>query len=159
MPNSLYQSLISRLTDLRKYHTRYQLFLGIILILAILCASLLFAFLFNTLATLSVPVRVFLSGLFLLTLSGSIFFFILRPLLLKPTLEKLALKVEEKYPHLQDRLISALQLQKQFQANPEGYSLDMIEAVGYQADKISRDLDFKAVVDKRNLRKISGNKI
>src|SRR4030067_746710 len=153
MPNSLYQSLISRLTDLRKYHTRYQLILGIILLLAILSSSLLFAFVFNTLATLSVPVRVFLLGLFLLTLSGSIFFFILRPLILKPTLEKLALKVEERYPHLQDRLISALQLQKQFQANPEGYSLDMIEAVGYQADKISRDLDFKAVVDKRNLRK------
>ncbi len=31
--------------------------------------------------------------------------------------------------------------------------MDMIEAVGYQADKISKDLDFKAVVDKRNLRK------
>ncbi len=153
MPNTLYQSLIDRLTDLRKYHTRYQITLGIILVLAILCASILFAFLFNTLATLSVPVRVFLSSLFLLTLSGSIFFFILRPLLLKPTLENLALKVEEKYPRLQDRLISALQLQRQFQANPEGYSLDMIEAVGYQADKISKDLEFKAVVDKRNLRK------
>ena len=61
--------------------------------------------------------------------------------------------MEEKYPHLQDRLISSLQLQRQFQANPEGYSLDMIEAVSFQADKISRDLDFKAVVDKRNLRK------
>lgn len=153
MPNSLYQSLISRLTDLRKYHTRYQLFLGIILVLAILSASLLFGFFFNTIATLSVPVRVFLSGLFLLTISGSIFFFIIRPILLQPSLEKLALKVEEKYPHLQDRLISTLQLQRQFQANPEGYSLDMIEAVGFQADKISRDLDFKAVVDKRNLRK------
>lgn len=153
MPNTLYQSLLSRLTDLRKYHTRYQLFLGIILVLAILSASLLFAFVFNTLATLSVPVRVFLSGLFLLTLSGSIFFFIIRPLLSKPSLETLALKVETQYPHLQDRLISALQLQRQFQANPEGYSLDMIEAVSYQADKISRDLDFKAVVDKRNLRK------
>ena len=151
MPNTLYRSLLSRLTDLRKYHTRYQLFLGIILVLAILSASGLFAFFFNTLATLSVPIRVFLSGLFLLTISGSIFFFIIRPLLLQPSLEKLALKVEEKYPHLQDRLISALQLQRQFEANPEGYSLDMIEAVSYQADKISRDLDFKAVVDQRNL--------
>ena len=113
MPDTLYQSLISRLTDLRKYHTRYQITLGIILVLAILSASLLFAFLFNTIATLSVPIRVFLLGLFLLALSGSVFFFILRPLLLKPTLEKLALKVEERYPHLQDRLISALQLQRQ----------------------------------------------
>jgi hypothetical protein len=98
--------------------------------------------------------RVGLLGVFFLALSTGLAYSVIRPLLYRPTLVNLALRVEERFPLLSDRLISALQLQKQFVSNPEGYSLEMIDAVVYQAEKLSADLDFKSMVDKRNLRKL-----
>lgn len=116
-------------------------------------AGLLLASLVSSVWALPAFLRVALLGLFSLLLSATVAYFVLRPLLYRPSLEKLALKVEERFPQLSDRLISALQLQRQFVSNPEGYSLEMIDAVVYQADKLSENLDFKSVVDKKNLRK------
>ena len=153
MSNGALQRLISRLTSLRGYHTRYQVTLGLLLILGVVMAGLLLASLVSSVWALPAFLRVALLGLFSLLLSATVAYFVLRPLLYRLSLEKLALKVEERFPLLSDRLISALQLQKQFVSNPEGYSLEMIDAVVYQADQLSENLDFKSVVDKRNLRK------
>lgn len=147
------ESIVSRLTSLRSYYTRYQVITGLLLTFGIIIAGLLFASLLSSVWALPSFMRLGLLGLFPLVLTTCLAYFVIRPLLYRPSLEKLALKVEEHYPQLSDRLISALQLQKQFVSNPEGYSLEMIEAVVYQAEKLSSDLDFKSVVDKRNLRK------
>jgi hypothetical protein len=93
-------------------------------------------------------------GIFFLTLSIVFSYFLLRPLFFKPTLEDLAIKIEDEFPQLKNHLIASLQLYDKLKSNPLGYSTDMIEAVIEQADKISSDLDFKKIVDKTPLRKI-----
>jgi hypothetical protein len=153
MTDGALQRLVSRLASLRGYHTRFQVTLGLLLTLGVVMAGLLLASLVSSVWALPAFLRVALVGLFSLLLSATVAYFVLRPLFYRPSLEKLALKVEEHFPQLSDRLISALQLQRQFVSNPEGYSLEMIDAVVYQADKLSSVLDFKSVVDKRNLRK------
>ena len=147
------QSIISRLTSLRGYHTRFKVFLGLLLSLGLVLAGLFLASLLASVWVVPASVRVTLLGIFALIFSVSLAYFVIRPLLYRSSLENLALRVEERFPLLSDRLISALQLQKQFTSNPEGYSLEMIDAVVYQADRLSENLDFKSVVDKRNLRK------
>ncbi|OGC78488.1 MAG: hypothetical protein A2Z27_02760 [candidate division Zixibacteria bacterium RBG_16_50_21] len=154
MTGGALQRLISRLTDLRAYHTRFQVILGFLFTAGIAIAGLLFASLISSIWTLPAFLRVGLLGIFLLALSAALAYFAIRPLLYRSSLENLALRVEEHFPQLSDRLISALQLQKQYVSNPEGYSLEMIDAVVYQAEKLSADLDFKSVVDKKNLRKL-----
>ncbi|MDH4223510.1 MAG: hypothetical protein OEV55_08230 [candidate division Zixibacteria bacterium] len=73
----------------------------------------------------------------------------------KPTLESLAIKVEAEYPELKNRLIGALQLYRNLGKNPEGYSIQMIEKIIEQADYVSREINFKEVIDKKPLGKIS----
>ncbi len=153
MPDGALQRLLSRLSSLRSYHTRYQVILGLLLCSGLVLSGLLLASLLSSVWVVPAEVRVASLGIFGLILSVSLAYFVFRPLIYRPSFEQLALRVEERFPQLSDRLISALQLQKQFVSNPEGYSLEMIDAVVYQADQLSENLDFKSVVDKRNLRK------
>src|SRR3989304_2642637 len=146
MPDGALQRLISRLSSLRSYHTRYQVILGFLLSLGLVLAGLFLASLLASIWVVPASVRVTLLGIFALIFSVSLACFVLRPLFYRSSLENLALRVEERFPLLSDRLISALQLQKQFTSNPEGYSLEMIDAVVYQADRLSENLDFKSVV-------------
>jgi hypothetical protein len=104
---------------------------------------------------LPVFVRVALSGIFLVALSLVVSFYFLRPLLYKPSLEDLAIKLEAKFPQLKNRLIGTLQLYRNLERNPEGYSVQMIEKIIEQADTVSSKLKFKEVVDKKPLNKIS----
>ncbi|MCJ7498613.1 MAG: hypothetical protein MUO78_10860, partial [candidate division Zixibacteria bacterium] len=157
MQPASYLNLITRLNSLRGYYTRTRLFYGVFIIISVILAYLILSFILSTLSGFILPVfiRVSLSGIFLLALSVAFSYFFLRPIFYKPSLEELAVKIEGKYPQLNNRLIGALQLYRNLEKNPEGYSVQMIEKIIEQADVISTELNFKQVVDKKPLHKIS----
>ncbi len=155
MKSSSYFNLITRLNSLRSYYTRTRLFYGFLIILSVIFVYLLFSFILSYLSGFILPVfvRVALLGISLLALSIAFSYYFLRPIFYKPTLEDLAVKIETQFPELKDRLIGALQLYRNLERNPEGYSVQMIEAIIEQADTVSREMNFKSVVDKSPLRK------
>lgn len=157
MQRSSYLNLITRLNSLRSYYTHTRLFYGLFLILTLILTWLLFSFILSFLSGFILPVfiRVALWGIFFLALSFTFSYFFLRPFIYKPSLEDLAVKVEAQYPELKNRLIGALQLYRHLEVNPEGYSVQMIEKIIEQADEVSRDMNFREVVDKKPLGKIS----
>ncbi|MDP2960424.1 MAG: hypothetical protein Q8N71_03280, partial [candidate division Zixibacteria bacterium] len=142
---------------LRAYYTRTCLFYGLFIVISVILVYLLLSCILSTLSGFILPVfiRASFSGIFFLALSVTFSYFFLRPLFYKPSFEELAIKIEGKYPQLNNRLIGALQLYRNLEKNPEGYSTQMIEKIIEQADTISQELNFKQVVDKKPLRKIS----
>jgi hypothetical protein len=64
---------------------------------------------------------------------------------------KLALWVEDKLPHLEHRLISAVQL-NQRGANLEGMSIELVKVVTLEAEKEARKAGFAQLADHRRLR-------
>ncbi len=153
MSQNSFSSLISRLSYLRNYYTRNQLLYGILLVGAFVLALSLLGFLMGSFFTLPTIVRIIYLGIFFLVLAVGLSWFCIRVLVHKPSFDSLSLKIEEKYPQLQNRLIGSLQLYDKLKKNPFGYSTDMIEAVIQEADEISQDLNFKEVVNKKSLRK------
>jgi hypothetical protein len=157
MQPASYLNSITRLNSLKAYYTWTRLFYGVFIIISVILAYLILSFILSTLSGFILPVfiRVSLSGIFFLALSVVFSYFFLRPIFYKPSLEELAVKIEGRFPQLNNRLIGALQLYRNLEKNPEGYSVQMIEKVIEQADVVSTELNFKEVVDKKPLRKIS----
>jgi hypothetical protein len=101
----------------------------------------------NSLFVFPVAVRVGYLGMSALILVTIFSHLCVRPLVHKPSLEDLALKVEDRFPQLANRLIAALQLSRNLRENPEGYSTDMILAVIGQADSVSAHLDLREIIE------------
>ncbi|KPL00249.1 MAG: hypothetical protein AMJ90_08630 [candidate division Zixibacteria bacterium SM23_73_2] len=152
---SNYHNTIKRLKDLRNSYIQTKLVFGILLLLSSVFALWIFAFILNSIFVLPTFIRLIYLGFFFLVISVLISYFFLRILIFKPPLESLAIKVEEEFPQLKNRLISSLQLYTAISKNPFGYSIDMIKAVIKQADEFSSKSDLKKVVDKNPLKKIS----
>jgi len=70
-----------------------------------------------------------------------------RYILFPPSPEKLALVVEAVHPHLKNRLIASLQLQRYLTSNPEGYSSELVGRTVEEADRLSGEIDLAACVD------------
>lgn len=68
--------------------------------------------------------------------------------------ENLALLVESRNKVLQDRLISALQFTGKKELTDRGVSNALVEKVTEQANSMVEGLDFKAVIEKQNLKKM-----
>ncbi len=148
-----YSNLITRLSAFRSYHTRNQLLYGVFLVLSGVLTLAILGFLMGSIFVLPPVVRIIYLGFFFLALSVGLSWFCIRVLVYRLSFESLAVRIEQKYPLLKNRLIASLQLYDKLKKNPFGYSTDMIEAVIQQADEISKDLDFKKVVDKKPLKK------
>jgi len=86
----------------------------------------------------------------LLTLAGliSTYFFWKLALsrLFTGSVEKIALRLEKKFPELKGRLIAALQFSREAERDHRSYSHDLIEATLVQAADKAAPLDFKTVV-------------
>jgi hypothetical protein len=108
----------------------------------------------NSLWVFPVAARVAYLGMSALILVIIFSHLCVRPLVHRPSLEDLALKVEDRFPQLANRLIGALQLSRNLRDNPEGYSTDMILAVIGQADSVSADLDLKEIIETGPMKKI-----
>jgi hypothetical protein len=149
-----YQTLLNRLGFLKSAYTRNRIFYGILLFL---CFALVIAFLglwANSIFLFPVVARVAYLGSAALLLVVLFSYFCIRPMVYKSSLEELALKVEDRFPELQNRLIAALQLSRHLKENPEGYSTDLIEEVIHQADSVSSRLDLKQIMDKTPIRRM-----
>ncbi len=148
-------SLFQSLKNLKNYYTKNQVFFGVLKVLGVALGGFLAIFLLGLVFGHPVYFRVALLGILALALSVSFSFWVLRPVFYKPSLESIALKLEEEYPQLQDRLIATLQLQKDYESNPFGYSKAMMEQVFSQAEKMLSEIDTKAIVDKTPLKKFA----
>jgi hypothetical protein len=151
---SSYSTLINRLKALRSVYTKNRTLWGILITLSLALGFTLFALWLNSVFVFPVEARVGYMGLSSLVLVISISYFCLRPILYKPNLETVALKLEEKFPELNNRLIAALQLAENLEENPEGYSTEMIEAVIEQADLTTQKLDLQRIIDRNPIKRI-----
>ena len=150
---SSYRTLIDRLKVLRSVYARNKATWGILITVSL---ALGFAFLglwLNSIFVFPVEARVGYLGLASLVLVIAFSYFFLRPILYKPSLESLALRLEEKFPELNNRLIAALQLAKNLETNPEHYSTDMIEAVIEQADVTAQKLNLQKIIDRNPIKR------
>ena len=151
---SSYTTLTNRLKALGSIYTKNKATWGILTTLSL---ALGFAFLglwLNSIFVFPVEARISYIGVASLILVIFISYLCLRPILYKPSLESLALKLEEKFPELNNRLIAALQLSKNLEKNPEGYSTEMIEAVIEQADTTTQKLNLQEIIDRNPIKKM-----
>jgi hypothetical protein len=148
-------TLLQNLFSLRSDFAKNKAFWGFWVVLALGLGLGFLGIWVNSLFVFPIILRIAFLGIYFLLIISLFSFLVLRNLIHKPSLENLAKKLEQKFPQLENRLIAALQLQKHFKANPEGYSLDMIEAVIAQAERICSQLELNAIIDKGPLRKIS----
>jgi hypothetical protein len=149
-----YSALVNRLKALRSVYAKNKATWGILITFSF---ALGFAFLglwLNSLFVFPVEARVGYLGIASLVLVTIISYFFLRPILYKPSLESLALRLEEKFPELNNQLIAALQLAKNLEENPEHYSTDMIEAVIEQADSTAQKLNLQEIIDRSPIKKM-----
>jgi hypothetical protein len=151
---SSYTALSNRLKVLRSVYAKNKATWGILITFSL---ALGFGFLglwLNSIFVFPVEVRVGYIGVASLVLVIAISYFFLRPILYEPSLESLALRLEEKFPELNNRLIAALQLAKNLKKNPEHYSTDMIEAVIEQADATAQKLNLQEIIDRSPIKKM-----
>jgi hypothetical protein len=142
-----YSTLLDRLKLLRRSYVRHKSLQGILIFISLALGLGFLGLWMNSVFVFPVAVRVSYLGFSTLLLVVLFSYLCLRPLVHQPNLEDLALRVEERFPELEDRLIAALQLAKNLQANPEGYSTDMIQAVIKQADSVSAGLNLRQIID------------
>lgn len=79
--------------------------------------------------------------------------FLLRPALMTLRADDLALVVESHYPHLGDRLISAVQFARRDWRNDPHNSPALVARMAEQANAAAAELDFAAPLDRRRLYK------
>ncbi len=159
-PKKSLQYMTERLNRLRKFMLLGHAANGTVLVLTGLAILLILGFVFNAAFFLTTTFRTaFVVGA-LLSLATVFFLTVVLPIIRKPSTEEVALKVEERYPQLQDRLIASLQLERNLASNREGFSTDMIQAVIRQSQEMCQDIDFKKSVDhgylRRSLKLFSG---
>ncbi|KPK65608.1 hypothetical protein AMJ82_12370 [candidate division TA06 bacterium SM23_40] len=80
-------------------------------------------------------------------IGGPLVWYTVRPLLGAPGIERLALRLEERFPEFRDRLIGTLQLWGRHDANPEGYSLAMIDAAAVESEEVATRLNFREIIN------------
>jgi hypothetical protein len=151
---SSYTALTDRLKALRAVYAKNKAAGGILFTFFLVLGFAFLGLWLNSLFVFPVEVRVGYLGVASLVLVTAISYFCLRPLLYKPNLESLALRLEEKFPELKARLIAALQLAKNLEENPEHYSTDMIEAVIEQADSTIQKLNLEEIIDRGPIKKM-----
>jgi hypothetical protein len=121
-----------------------MLFLVLLILANLLHAVLLLPVWFRV-SYLLVSAAILLTGFYV---------FILRPLILRPSLEAVSLRVEEKYSHLQNRLIASLQLERNLRDNRENYSTAMIRALISQTSGIVEGLNLRASFSNNLLKRL-----
>jgi len=150
-----FSTLLDRLKLLRRSYIKNRTIQGILMLLSFALGLGFLGLWLNSIFVFPVAARIAYlgtSGLLLVILFS---YFCLRAIFHPPSLEDVALKVEAKFPELENRLIAALQLSKNLRENPEGYSTDMIMAVIKQADSVSARLNLKEIIDKTPINKLN----
>ncbi|MCZ6634291.1 MAG: hypothetical protein O7G87_12865 [bacterium] len=153
MSQTAYQNLIRRLQKLQKEETTFRCLFGLALTLAAGTGVVFFLLLFEATFYLKPITKLTLETLIGLGLIVLFVRFVLYPFLSPSSLEILALRIEGRFQVLHQRLIGALQLWDQ-RTRP-GMSTALIEASVQQAETVSKELDFKTLIDRKRPRNMA----
>lgn len=148
-----YSQLIDRLGSMRRRWIAMEWASQLSLLLAALGVA--FVVLSGTLALVipSVAVRVAIVSLMGVAALGLVLWTVAKSTIRAPKYAHLALAVEHRNPELKNRLIAALQLADRARANPEGYSLDLIDLTIRQAMEMCSGIDFAAALDRARVKR------
>jgi len=143
-----YSTIVKKLQQTgRKINNRLA-FEGLLGLASLLAAGLVL-FWFTTLVFWPGPLfRTVAMALFLGAITVIVYLSVIRPLLSKPPLTSIALRLERHYGRLQSRLIGALQLYDKIVDNRENYSLELIEKTIEEAGEEIKNIDFRVAVAK-----------
>ena len=134
--------MTSRLKQLGSYILAKKLLFGLLLILTLTLGAFTVAALSHQLFYLPVWFRSAFVVLFGLGVLALLVWYIIRPIVRKPSPETLALMVEKTNPDLKNRLIASLQLEKNLISNRENYSPALILKCIDDAETLSAGIDF-----------------
>jgi hypothetical protein len=138
------QLLTTRLKKLGGHILSIRLMFGLMLLIALAAISVFVATAVHGLFYLPVWFRTAFDILVGISAFALMIWFIFRPLILRPRVETLSLLVERKHPGLKNRMIAALQLEKELLQNKQNYSQVLIRQCIQQAEQLSREIDFKS---------------
>ncbi|NIS15353.1 MAG: hypothetical protein GWO41_03785 [candidate division Zixibacteria bacterium] len=144
MPDDKRIALItSRLKRLGGYILGKRILYGFLLLLSLFLAASFLAALSHALFYLPTWYRTAFVSIVMAAGLGFFLWFIVWPIIRKPSNEELALLVEKRYPDLKNRMIGALQLERKLLNNKENYSPALIEQCIQQAEELSNKIEFK----------------
>ncbi|MDZ7261411.1 MAG: hypothetical protein ONB05_04825, partial [candidate division KSB1 bacterium] len=159
LPN-IHSLIRQRLNALRQKDKIAAIFQGLLITVSASLVLGLIGVVTESLFRLETYGRSTLDLILLLIALGIVVWYVLRPfysLFFKPDTpddDSLALRVGEKYPHIKDKLVNALQVFRKHTHNPEGYSLELVDASLLEIAEEVKELDFHTVVDYRPLKKM-----
>jgi len=148
-PQESYQRIIEKLASLRRLYLSNALIFGSSLLIIASLAWISLSLALEHLFWLPPIPKLILVGLAILTCSYLLLRFSLRPLIKRPSLQDMALMVEGRFPQLANRLVATLQLWEKKRSNPEGYSLQMVDANTLQAGKLSLPLNWEVILERQ----------
>lgn len=149
---SVYRSLVSRLKVVRKKEKMVRFVRGVFTFFTILSWLLLVVLIAEAVFRFEVSGRLLLLASFLMGGAGMLFWFVVRPgyaLLFRPDFpsdESLALQIGGHFERIRDRLANVLQVFTKHRRNPEGYSLELVDASLALVHQETEELDFEEVV-------------
>ena len=148
-----YSQLIDRLKDMRRRWIALEWATRLSLLVAALGIAFVILSLALAVTVPSVGIRVAIMSTLSAGTLGLVSWAIARSTIWAPKYAHLALAVERKHPELENRLIAALQLADRARANPEGYSLDLIDLTIRQAMEMSKTIDFSTALDRARVKR------
>ncbi|MEW5873735.1 MAG: DUF4175 family protein [Candidatus Zixiibacteriota bacterium] len=146
-----YDQLVARLRDMRRRAIAFEWGAHLGLVVALLAGAFVALTIVMALAVPSVVVRVAIVSILGLAVVGVLALAVVKSTLMAPRYSSLALAVEKQHPELKNRLIASLQLADRARANPEHYSLELVDLTIRQATQLSDTYDFARALDRARL--------
>ncbi len=144
---NIYGQLEEKLSSVTAYVRTIHLLYGIGDVLTVLFAFFVFSFLVDFLIDdLPAPVRLVIFGIGAVGLIVMFWFAVLRPLFYRITRREVAAELEEAYPELNDRLVSALDLKRKLD-EPERMSRSMVEGLLRELGSVLNRIDPRVILN------------
>ncbi|MBD3218395.1 MAG: hypothetical protein GF310_08980 [candidate division Zixibacteria bacterium] len=154
MPDDKRIALITtRLKRLGGYILGKRVLYGLLMLLSLFLAASFLAALSHALFYLPTWYRTAFISVVMAAGVGFFLWFIIWPIIRRPSNEELALLVEKRYPDLKNRMIAALQLERKLLNNRENYSPALIEQCIQQAEDLSNKIEFRKSYKSNNISK------
>jgi hypothetical protein len=153
-PDQAYGRITRRLSKLSDHRRRVKLTFGLGLLASVGLAAAIFCLCLDALLSFSASIRfvlLLLSGLCLIFVMMG---FVLVPLMMGSTRERVAHLADSYFPQMRNGLVAALQLWRKKVDNLEGYSQELIDAAVVSVERRSRDLNLLVVVDRSGTKRI-----
>ena len=158
--SSFYKEITQRLSGVRAKEHRNALFYGIIATFIVTVIASLIAVIIEQLASFDTTGRTIVVVIVSVITAGSIGVFVAPPLLRlfgilsSEDNHSTAVKVGKHFPHIQDRLIDAIQMYEKRDILGSYYSIELIDASFNDLVALIQPIDFKDAVSDASIRKI-----